>query len=143
MKPIVLIADGDAELCEIYQRFLGREGYEVVIASDGLDCLEQLRRVRPAALVLDLGLHWGGGDGVLAWLREESAGPEVGVVLTATNGHRPGRAEDTGPPVVRFLPKPFALTALLETVRAAVTNKGLAGPFDRHRTPPCSELFIG
>ena len=65
------------------------------------------------------------------------------LVLTATGGQRPGLAEDVAPPVVRLLRKPFALTALLETVRAAVTNKGLAGPFDRHRTPPCSELFIG
>jgi CheY-like chemotaxis protein len=112
MKPVLLIADSDAELCDIYQQFLGREGYEVVIASDGLDCLEKLRRVRPAALVLDLVLRWGGGDGVLAWLREESAGPGVAVVLTATGGHHPGRGEDTGPPVVRFLPKPFCGTLL-------------------------------
>jgi hypothetical protein len=43
----------------------------VETASDGLDCLKKLRRATPAALVLDLKLHWGGGDGVLAWLRED------------------------------------------------------------------------
>ena len=141
MKPVLLVADSDAELCEIYQRFLGERGYEVAVASDGLDCLEKLRRVRPAALVLDLGLRWGGGDGVLAWLREEGAG--VGVVLTATGGYHPGLTEDVAPPVVRFLPKPFALSALLETVRAAVASKGLVGPFDRNRPSPRSELCIG
>ncbi len=141
MKPIVLIADSDAELCELYQQFLGERGYDVAMATDGLDCLEKLRRVRPAALVLDLGLPWGGGDGVLARLREESAG--VAVVLTATGGYHPGLAEDVAPPVVRFLPKPFALTALLETVRAAVASKGRAAPLDRHCAAPCPELFIG
>ena len=138
MKPVLLIADSDAELCELYQQFLGERGYEVALAADGLDCLEKLRRLRPAALVLDLGLHWGGGDGVLAWLREERAG--VAVVLTATGGYH---SEHVAPPVVRFLPKPFSLTALLETVRLAVTGKGPAGPFDRRGAATCSELYIG
>lgn len=141
MKPILLIADSDAELCDLYRHFLGREGYDVAVASDGLGCLEKLRRVRPAALVLDLGLHWGGADGVLAWLREEGAG--VAVVLTATGGYPSRLAEALAPPVVRFLPKPFALTALLETVRAAVARTGRPGPFDRARAAPCSELYIG
>jgi hypothetical protein len=48
MKPSVLIADSDAELCEFYRHFLGEQGYEVAIAADGLDCLEKLRRLRPA-----------------------------------------------------------------------------------------------
>jgi DNA-binding response OmpR family regulator len=141
MRPTLLIADSDAELCDIYQRFLGREGYDVAVASDGLACLEKLRRVRPAALVLDLGLRWGGSDGVLAWLREEGAG--VAVVLTATGGYPPGLAEDVAPPVVRLLRKPFALTALLETVRAAAARAGRPGRFDRRPAAPCPELYIG
>jgi DNA-binding NtrC family response regulator len=143
MKPILLIAEGDAELCDLYRRFLGAHGYEVETASNGLDCLGKLRRVRPAALVLDLELRWGGGDGVLAWLREESAMSGVAVVLTATAGSLPNLAAAVRPPVVRFLPKPFALTALLETVRAAVANKGRAEPCKLNRAAACSELFIG
>jgi CheY-like chemotaxis protein len=84
MKSTLLIADGDAELCHILQRFLGKCGYDGATASDGLDCLEKLRQERPAVLVLDLGLRWGGGDGVLAWLREETVVSGVAVVLTAT-----------------------------------------------------------
>ena len=72
MKQALLIADRDAELCDVYRRFLTDRGYEVETSSDGLDCLRKLRQVTPAVLVLDLELLWGGGDGVLAWLREES-----------------------------------------------------------------------
>ena len=84
MKQRLLIADRDAELCEVYRRFLTERGYEVETSTDGLDCLAKLRQVTPAVLVLDLELLWGGGDGVLAWLREERPAPRIPVLLTAT-----------------------------------------------------------
>jgi DNA-binding response OmpR family regulator len=142
MEPNLLIADSDAALCDLYQRFLNRHGYQVAIASDGLDCLKKLRQERPALLVLERELRWGGGDGVLAWLREEHAVSGVAVVLTTT-GSLSNRADDMKPPVVRFLPKPFTLVALLDTVRAAVARKGRAEPFNRNRATAGSELFIG
>jgi two-component system OmpR family response regulator len=143
MKPTLLLAEGDAELCDIYRRFLTQRGYEVETASDGLDCLEKLRRLRPTAVVLDRELRWGGGDGILAWLREESTRFVVPVVLTATTSTPAGIAEDIKPPVVTFLSKPFTLTELLESVRAAVANKGRDESFDLHRAAPCSELYLG
>jgi DNA-binding response OmpR family regulator len=68
MNQTLLIAEGDAELCDVYRRFFARQGFDVETASDALDCVEKLRRVPPAVLVLDWELRWGGGDGVLAWL---------------------------------------------------------------------------
>ena len=52
--------------------------------SNGLDCVEKLRRVTPAVLAWEL--RWGGGDGVRAWLREKGAKSGVPVVLTTTAG---------------------------------------------------------
>jgi DNA-binding NtrC family response regulator len=136
MKQTVLIADGDAELSDRQRQFLTERGYEVETASDGLECLENLRRVTPDVLVLDQELHWGGGDGVLAWLRELGVRPEVAVVLTATAGFSPHAAEDNEPPVVKFLPKPFGLAALLESVQAAVGEKGREPFINRSRAVP-------
>jgi DNA-binding response OmpR family regulator len=118
MRQTLLLTEGDPELCDSYERYLTRHGYEVETAAHGLDCLEKLRRKPPAVLVLDWELRWGGGDGVLAWLREEHAAFEVPVVLMSTAGSSPALC-DLRPPVVQFLPKPFALAALLQSVRAA------------------------
>jgi DNA-binding NtrC family response regulator len=143
MKQTLLIADGDAELCDLYQRFLTDRGYEVETSSDGLDCLRMLHQMTPAALVLDRELLWGGGDGVLAWLREESPTHGIPVILTATAGYPQEFTEFIEPPVADYLPKPFALTALLESVRSAVAKKGRSEPSNLHRIPVYSELFIG
>jgi DNA-binding response OmpR family regulator len=137
----LLIAQGDAALCDLYRQFLAEHGYAVETSSDGLDCLRKLRQVTPAALVLDLELRWGGGDGILAWLREAIPAHGIPVILTATAGYPHALAGFVEPPVVDYLPEPFALTALLEKVRAAVAGKVSGEPSNRHRD--CPELFIG
>jgi DNA-binding NtrC family response regulator len=122
MKPTVLIAEGDPELRCLYQKTITARGYDAVTATDGLDCLAKLQRATPAAVVLDLELRWGGGHGVLAWLREERASSGIAVILTATATHPVSASQDIAPPVIGFLLKPFGLTALLEGVRSAVAE---------------------
>jgi two-component system response regulator AtoC len=143
MSPLLLIAEGDAELRTACQQFLARRRYDVETAADGLECLEKLRRLRPPVLVLDRELRWGGGDGVLAWLREPGAPAGVSVVLTATAGDPPAVLGDLRPPVVELLPKPFALTALLQSVRAVLADKRRETAFEWERTALRSEYFIG
>jgi DNA-binding response OmpR family regulator len=139
MKWPVLIAESNAELCDIYQGFLGNFGFEVVTASDGLECVEQLRQVNPAVLVLDWEILWGGGDGILAWLGENRAHSDVRVVVAGTRDFTP-HAPDFNPRVVHILPKPMHLTSLLECVHAALPERGRAEPsFDRHRPTAFSD----
>jgi len=135
MKHRLLIADRDAELCELFRRFLTERGYEVETSKDGLDCLAKLRRVTPEVLVLDLELLWGGGDGVLAWLREASPASRTPVLLTATAVDPPDMAECNEPPVVGYLLKPFALASLLACIRSAVAKKGRTEPPSLGRVP--------
>jgi DNA-binding response OmpR family regulator len=118
MKPVILITNGSAELCRIWCYFLAKRGYEAETAADALDCLAKLRRLKPAVLVLDLDLRWGGSGGVLACLREDSQMPWVPVVLTAAAGSTELPSELLQPPVVQCLHKPFSLTALLESVHS-------------------------
>jgi DNA-binding response OmpR family regulator len=142
MKPTLLFADSDAGFCDFYQKVITARGYEVETASDGLDCLAKLRRATPAAVVLDLELPWGGGNGVLAWLREERATSGVAVILTSTAWPPQDGTEVNEPPVTGFLLKPFTLTALLEKVRFAVAT-GQEMARNVGRIPALSELYLG
>jgi len=140
MIQTLLIAEGDPDLRDVFREFLTREGYRVETAADALDCVKKVREVMPAVLVLDLGLLWGGADGVLAWLREGAAMFGVPVVLTAPAGETRNLTRLIIPPVVSCLSKPFALTALLASVRSAVA------PTEREtREQQCvyPEFFIG
>src|SRR5262249_13759554 len=143
MKPTLLIAEGDPEFSEFLQHFLSERGYDVEAASDGLDCVAKLRRATPAAVVLDLELLWGGGDGVLSWVREERTATRLPVIPAALAGANRDAIENVGPPVVRFLAKPFSLTTLLESVRAAVPDRRYQGQLGWNSVGPCSEIYIG
>jgi two-component system KDP operon response regulator KdpE len=147
MKPTLLIADGDAELCDLYQRFMAARGYEVETASDGLACLAMLRQSMPTVIVLDQDLRWGGGSGVLAWLREEKAAPGVAVILTTTSWSPVNASAVVDPPVVKCLPKPFTLSVLLESVHSAVAQGEATTLREAARKagkiPALSEPFLG
>lgn len=126
MRPMLLLAEEDGELSEIYRRFLQRHGYEVETSADGLDCLAKLRRCSPTVLVLGLDILWGGGMGVLAWLREQHGTAMPPVVLIANGAATVSLTELVVPPVVACLQKPVSLAELLASVRSAAAQGRVA-----------------
>ena len=117
--PSILFADADRELLELYGWLLTSYGFRVDKAGDALECLDKLRRSVPDLLILELELPWGGGDGVLAILREDPRLLPARVVLTSAVASVSDLAGFESPGV-RTLSKPIRLSALLE-------RGGLAG----------------
>ena len=58
----VLMADPDAALPSLYREPLLREGFELVTAVSGLECVARLRERVPDVLVLEPHMPSGGGD---------------------------------------------------------------------------------
>lgn len=119
MKHRLLIACRELEWRELYESYFTDLDYEVETSCDGLDCLAKLRQAAPAILVLDLELPWGGGDGILAWLREERSAPQIPVLLMGPTASNPTCPPCQESPVLDYLCKPVGLTRLLISVRSA------------------------
>ncbi len=111
--PTVLIADADADLCDLYRRFFSRHGWQVQLSRDGVECLGRLRDGSPGFLILDLQLKWGGADGLLEIMRDDPCLASVPVVLTSTTAQPETFPQLTLSPVVQVLEKPFSFSALL------------------------------
>lgn len=141
MEPTLLISDGDAESSEVYRRLFAEHGFAVETASHGLDCLEKLYETRPALLVLDFELRWGGSDNVLSLLRAAGNRPQIPVILTAPANCPNDMSDFLKPPVVRLLRKPFTPMALLEAVQAALATKDGNEPFAFHWPSPMVQTF--
>ena len=79
----VLFADPDESLLAEYRGLLRRD-FEVATVTNALECIGRLRQVVPDVLVLEPHLPWGGGDGVLAAMRDEPSLANIPVmILTA------------------------------------------------------------
>ena len=117
MKPRVLIAEGDESLEAIFTHFLSRHRFDIDSVSTGLECLQRMRKYPCHALVLSRELLGGGGDGVLAVMREEPILARIPVILTSTLSSPDELSRLISPPVVQALRKPFSLTTLLECLR--------------------------
>ncbi|MPZ81374.1 MAG: response regulator [Actinophytocola sp.] len=55
-RGLVLVVEDDAAIADLVSRYLRRDGYGVHVATDGEAALAAVRRLRPVAVVLDVGL---------------------------------------------------------------------------------------
>ena len=112
----ILIAEADTKLCGTYKHMFDGSGLLVETAADGLDCWTKLRASSPDALMIDVNLLWGGSDGVLARLREDSDGeayPEVFVMGDDPPGCSLGRV---GIAAERCFRKPLEMGTVVDSI---------------------------
>lgn len=68
-RGLVLVVEDERNIADLLKLYLTREGFGVVIAGDGSDALEEVKRHRPAAIILDVGLPTMDGTEVCRRLR--------------------------------------------------------------------------
>ena len=56
MRNKVLVVDDEKQIRDLLQKFLKREGYEVIVASDGKEAIELAKKERPEVVLLDIKL---------------------------------------------------------------------------------------
>ncbi|HVC81395.1 MAG TPA: response regulator transcription factor [Chloroflexota bacterium] len=111
----ILLVEDDPTLLEAIRYNLGKEGYQVVAAVDGIQALEQARQANPDLVILDIMLPRLDGLEVCRALRRDSSVPII--MLTAKSGETDTvlglemGADD-------YLAKPFRLRELLARVKA-------------------------
>lgn len=114
----ILITDGDEAFLEILQSYLWDRGHEAEVATDGLECIATLRDFVPDVLVLERDLLWGGCDGIMAQMRDDSALSETPVILMADEDPLEEFGHLTNPPLIGWLKKPFTLADLLRQIQS-------------------------
>ncbi|MBE0591373.1 MAG: response regulator, partial [Gemmatimonadales bacterium] len=77
----VLVVDDDPTVRELMQRYLEREGFEVLTAANGVEALARARESHPAAITLDVMMPDIDGWTVLAALKGDPALADIPVVL--------------------------------------------------------------
>ena len=127
-KARVLVVEDDGDIAEVLRRSLRLEGYDVRLAGDGAQALDESSLFEPDAVVLDLGLPRLDGIEVCRRLRAEGDVPIL--MLTARDGVD-ARVEGLDTGADDYLVKPFERQELLARLRALL-----------RRRPPRGSAFI-
>ena len=115
----VLLVDDEDSLRKVMRDLLERDGYVVTEARDGVQALDQVDRVGPDIIVLDLNLPGLDGYGVLSHLRSRPATANIPVIVLTAKGDEDNEVRVFELGADDFLTKPFrarALSARLEAV---------------------------
>ncbi|HYT70722.1 MAG TPA: type II/IV secretion system protein [Gemmatimonadales bacterium] len=115
----VLLVDDEDSLRKVMRDLLERDGYDVAEARDGAQALDQIDRVGPDIIVLDLNLPGLDGYGVLSHLRSRPATASIPVIVLTAKGDEDNEVRVFELGADDFLTKPFrarALSARLEAV---------------------------
>jgi type II secretory ATPase GspE/PulE/Tfp pilus assembly ATPase PilB-like protein/CheY-like chemotaxis protein len=115
----VLLVDDEDSLRKVVKDLLERDGYDVAEARDGVQALDQVDRVGPDIIVLDLNMPGLDGYGVLSHLRSRPATADIPVIVLTAKGDEDNEVRVFELGADDFLTKPFrarALSARLEAV---------------------------
>lgn len=122
MAERILIVDDEPNIVVSLEFLLGREGYDVAVATTGPEALEKAASFRPDLVLLDVMLPGADGFEVCRSLRAAAAPPVV-VLLTA-RGRETERLKGLDLGAALYVTKPFSTRQLVEDIRSCLGSRG-------------------
>jgi CheY-like chemotaxis protein len=113
----VLVVDDDEVIRQLIAVNLNLEGFEVETATDGQDCLDRVRDVKPDVITLDVMMPRLDGWAAAEKLRTDEDTSHIKVVLITARAQDDDKRRGRGIGVDAYLTKPFDPAELIEVVR--------------------------
>ncbi|MFL6075407.1 MAG: response regulator transcription factor [Mycobacteriales bacterium] len=134
-KGLVLVAEDERAIADLEKLYLSREGFGVHVEADGQAALAAARRLRPVAIILDVGLPTLDGAEVCRRLRAE--GDWTPILFVTARDDEVDRVLGLEMGADDYLTKPFSPRELVARVKT-VLRRGRLGA-----DPENSVLVVG
>ncbi len=118
MATKILIADDEPNIVISLEFLLKREGYEVVVAHDGIQALERVRTERPDLAILDVMMPNRNGLEVCQDLRQDPEFKTLRIMMLTAKGRDTEVSKGLALGADVYMTKPFATRDLLAKVKA-------------------------
>ncbi len=117
----IMIVDDEKSIQELVSALLGSEGYTVVTASDGNECLQKLKTVNPDLILLDMMMPGMSGRETCAKIRADPKTKNLKVIfLTVAKFSEAGRGVLKEMNVSDYITKPFENDDLLKRIKKVI-----------------------
>jgi two-component system response regulator RegX3 len=141
-QPTILVVEDEASFVEALEIGLGREGFHVEVATDGIEALERFRTVDPDLVLLDVMLPRASGIDVCRQIRSQSGVPIIMITAKSSEidtvvGLEVG-ADD-------YVTKPYRIRELVARIRAQLRRTAMEATAEIERLDAGSdaELRVG
>ncbi|CAN5727394.1 two-component system response regulator KdpE [soil metagenome] len=121
MSSTILIVDDDLHVRRFLRTVVTGHGHTVVEAGSVAEALDAIERVRPAVVLLDLGLPDGDGLSVLRELPVEGRPP---IIVLSARGQEGDKVAALDAGAEDYLTKPFGAGELLARIRVVLRRTG-------------------
>ena len=123
VRPVVVVADDDRDICELVKLQLSRHGFQVFIAENGETALELINLHRPVVALLDIMMPKLSGLDVARRVRADPATSQVGIVLFSARSTfgLEDDVDDIG--ADDYIAKPFSPQDLLQRIKGVIDRR--------------------
>ncbi len=125
-RGLVLVVEDEAAIAELAALYLKRDGFGVHVEADGGRALDAVRRLKPVAIVLDIGLS--GMDGIEICKALRAAGDWTPVLFVTARDDELDRLLGLEIGADDYLTKPFSPRELAARVRTVLRRASGATP---------------
>lgn len=130
----ILIVEDEAEIAELIQLYLAKEGFTCHVCRDGSAALERFKAVQPDLIILDLMLPGLDGLEVCARIRQQKGIKDPYIMMLTAKGEEIDRIIGLSTGADDYMVKPFSPRELVARVRAVLRRSLRQGGQSASRT---------
>jgi DNA-binding response OmpR family regulator len=116
----ILVVEDEADILEVIQYNLAREGFQVICSGDGEEALRLVKREAPALILLDLMLPGVDGIELCQAIRNDPLTRRTPIIMVTAKGEETDVVLGLGVGADDYVVKPFSPKELVARVKAAL-----------------------
>ena len=120
---IVMVVDDSLTVRRVTQRLLSREGYQVVLAKDGVDALQQLQAITPDVMLVDIEMPRMDGFDLTRNVRGNERTHSIPIIMITSRTAEKHRNYAMELGVNEYLGKPFQEDDLLKAIAGFIQSR--------------------
>lgn len=128
MSKRALIVEDDGNIAELLRLYLGKDGFEVMIVSDGSKAKSTFDLFQPDVVLLDIMLPGKDGWQICREIRERSSTP---IIMLTAKGETSDKINGLEMGADDYVTKPFDIKELIARVHAVMRRTDADSPVDR------------
>jgi len=122
-QPLVLVVDDEPFILRSLTFVLKKEGFGVETASNGLEALEKIRRLRPRVVFLDIMMPRMNGFEVCGQVKSDPELRDTYVVFLTAKGQQIDKVKGLIQGADEYITKPFSPRVIVQKVREVLGSR--------------------